>query len=90
MYAKIKLTRQVFKLWKWKMFVTDELFIGPFATKSHREVIMRLIAALTARLLTDQLYVLVRWEELTVLPSGVTAIGPEDSLDVVASFVMDV
>lgn len=89
MYAKIELTRQVFRLWKWKMFVSDELLVGPFETESQRTVVMRLIAALTAGLLTDQRYVLVGWKELAVLPRGTTAIDPKDSLDVVASFVMD-
>ena len=89
MYAKIELTRQVFKLWKWKMSVSDELFVGPFVTEFHRDLVMRLVANLTANLLRDKPYVLVRWTQLEQLPAGATAIAAHEADDAALVFIMD-
>ena len=89
MYAKIELTRRVFKFWKFDFSVSDEVFVGPFSTGLHRNLVMRLVTSLTVNLLRDKSHVLVRWTELEQLPVGGTAIAAGDAMDAVLVFIMD-
>ncbi|GEM_PF-3862770 len=87
MYAKIELTRQTFKLWKWKILASEELFVGPFETRLHRDIILRLVVNLSMKFLQDQRYILVAWKELEELPPNATLTGLNDVMDNILCFV---
>src|SRR6185369_5420589 len=73
MYAKVELTRRVFKLWRWTSFVTDEFFVGPFQKHDERDLVMAALTVSITRFLADKPYVVVSWKELERLPKGETA-----------------
>lgn len=87
MYARVELTRQVFKIWKWKVFTSGELFVGPFKDEHHRNEVIGSAVHLSTELLRDKPYVFIRWKELEHLPKGTEALDSDDD-GLIADFIV--
>ena len=81
MYAKLELTRQVLKVWKWKVLESQDFFVGPFIDTYHRNRVMKL--------LQDKSYIRMVWEELERLPKDKQSLNSEEALSALLYAIAD-
>ena len=79
MYAKLEITRQIFRFWKWQLVKADIIFIGPFQSSQQCDKIMSNVSLSLGRFLSSQRYALIDWQRMNVLPEGKKAIELEDA-----------
>jgi len=89
MYAKLELTRQVLKVWKWKVLESQDFFVGPFIDTYHRNRVMDPLEKILLKLLQDKSYIRMVWEELERLPKDKQSLNSEEALSALLYAIAD-
>ncbi|OHA20468.1 MAG: hypothetical protein A2836_02755 [Candidatus Taylorbacteria bacterium RIFCSPHIGHO2_01_FULL_45_63] len=81
MYTQIIFTRRTFKLWRWEVFTSVQIFAGPFEDELDRKLSMMSIRLAVNKFFPTDRHVSFGWRDLKELPAGERAILPEDIME---------